>query len=115
VKRRDGSALFVPPFWPVADDRVRFVGDIVALVVAETVAQAKDAAELIEVSYSPLPSVTATAAALDPASARLWDEVENNEAFVFEVGDRAKADAAFAAAATVCASISPSRVCWPTR
>ncbi|MGE0747115.1 MAG: xanthine dehydrogenase family protein molybdopterin-binding subunit, partial [Rhodospirillales bacterium] len=101
VKRRDGSAPFVPPFWPVAGDRVRFVGDIVALVVAETVAQAKDAAEMIAVDYSPLPSVTATAAALDPASARLWDEVPNNEAFVYEVGDRAKADAAFAAATTV--------------
>src|ERR1700731_5048922 len=56
-RRRDGTPAFVCPQPLLAQDRVRYVGDPVAFVVAETVSQAKDAAELIEVDYEPLPAV----------------------------------------------------------
>src|SRR5476651_23714 len=60
LKRRDGSAMFKPPYPVLADTHVRWVGDVVAFVVAETAAQASDAAELIEVDYEPLPTVVST-------------------------------------------------------
>ena len=101
VKRRDGDAPFVPPFTPVAVDRARFVGEAVAFVVAETVAQAKDAAELIDVDYDPLPAATSTADALSPDTPVIWAENGTNECFVHEIGDRAATDDAFAAAAHV--------------
>ena len=63
-KRRDGSPMYRSPYPALAQDRVRWVGDYVAFVVAETYAQAADAAELIEVDYEPLPCVTSTADAI---------------------------------------------------
>jgi carbon-monoxide dehydrogenase large subunit len=101
VTRRDGSAAFVPPFAPLAVDAARFVGEGVAFVVAETLDQAKDAAELIAVDYEPLPAATRTATALDAGTPTVWDECPGNEGFLFAVGDRDKTDAAFAAAAHV--------------
>ena len=101
VKRRDGSAVFVPPFAPLAADRVRFVGDAAAFVVAETLAAAKDAAELIEIDYQPLPAVVEGIDAVGPGAPTLWDECPDNECFVHHVGDRAATDAAFAGAAHV--------------
>ena len=73
LKRRDGSAMYKPRYPILAEDRVRWVGDYVAFVVAETVAQAMDAAELIAVEYEDLPSVTSTAEASKPGSPRVWD------------------------------------------
>jgi carbon-monoxide dehydrogenase large subunit len=58
LKRRDGSPLFKPRYPVLAEDRVRWVGDCVAFVVAETVAQAMDAAELVQVDYQELPAVS---------------------------------------------------------
>ena len=101
LKRRDGSASFVPPFAPLAVERVRFVGEVVALVVAETLAEAKDAAELIEVDYGPLGTISTTANALDGAAAVVWDENQSNECFVHEVGDREATEAAFSKAARI--------------
>src|ERR1700731_2812641 len=63
LKRADGSPMYTPPNPALVTDRVRRVGDYVALVVADTLAQAMDAAELIEIDYQPLPSVTDTEAA----------------------------------------------------
>src|ERR1700674_979925 len=63
LKRRDGSPLYRPPYPALVADRVRWVGDYVAFVVAETYRQAADAAELIEVDYEPLPAIVATAQA----------------------------------------------------
>src|ERR1700693_2445205 len=60
LKRRDGGPQYKPRYPILAEDRVRWVGDYVAFVVAETVAQAMDAAELIAVDFEPLPSVTST-------------------------------------------------------
>ncbi|MBM3487802.1 MAG: xanthine dehydrogenase family protein molybdopterin-binding subunit [Alphaproteobacteria bacterium] len=101
VKRRDGGPAFIPPFWPLADGRVRYVGDPLTFVVAETVAAAKDAAELIEVDYDPLPAITDTAAATEPGAPPVWDACADNAAFVFEIGDRAKTDREFVAAARI--------------
>src|SRR5271155_2422374 len=76
-KKRDGSPMFAPQRPALIGDRVRYVGDPVAMVIAETLAQAKDAAELVVVDYDPLPSVTSVAAAADPDAPRVWDENDN--------------------------------------
>jgi carbon-monoxide dehydrogenase large subunit len=100
-KRRDGSPLYKPRYRALARDRVRWVGDYVAFVVAETVNQAMDAAELIEVDYETLPSITSTADAVKPGAPLVWDDCPNNICFVHLEGDKAKTDAAFANAAHV--------------
>ena len=101
LKRRDGSPQYKPRYPILAEDRVRWVGDCVAFVVAETVAQAIDAAELIEVDYEPLPSVTSTAEAPKPGAPRVWEDCPDNICFVELIGDKAATDAAFARAAHV--------------
>ncbi|NNM73364.1 xanthine dehydrogenase family protein molybdopterin-binding subunit [Enterovirga aerilata] len=95
------SPLVVPPRHALARERVRHVGDPVAFVVAETAEAARDAAELIEVTYEELPAVVDCAAALESGAPLVWDEVPGNEAFRFLKGDRAAVDEAFARAATV--------------
>ena len=100
-KRRDGSPAFSAPQPLRARERVRYIGDPVALIVAETLAQAKDAAEAIEVDYESLPAVTSIADAVAPGAPAVWDECHDNQAFVHELGDKAVAERAFAAAAHV--------------
>ena len=95
-KRPDGSPMFAPPHRGLAHDRVRYVGDPIALVVAETRAQAEDAADLLVVDYVPLPSVTSTARAI--GGPPVWDDCRDNVSNVFESGDRAATEAAFAGA-----------------
>jgi len=95
-KRPDGSPMFAPPHRGLSLDRARHVGDPVAVVVAETLAGAEDAAELVRVDYEPLPSVTSTAEAVGGPA--VWDECPDNISNVFESGDRAAADAAVAGA-----------------
>jgi carbon-monoxide dehydrogenase large subunit len=99
--RPDGSPMFAPGQPALVRGRVRHVGDRVALIVAETAAQAKDAAERIVVDYEALPSVTATADAARPGAAPVWDECPDNVSNVWETGDRKATDAAFASAAKV--------------
>jgi CO/xanthine dehydrogenase Mo-binding subunit len=77
---------------------VRYVGDPAAMVIAETLAEAKDAAELLEIDYEPLAAVTSTAEAAKPGAPAVWDECPDNVSNVFEVGNRASAEAAFAGA-----------------
>ena len=101
LKRRDGSPMFKAAYPVLAEDRVRWVGDPVAFVVAETTAQAADAAEMIEVDYEPLPAVVSTAKATYPGAAKVWDACADNIAFVELLGDKAATDAAFAKAAHV--------------
>ena len=96
--RRDGSAMYHPPYAPLVTDRVRRVGDCVAIVVAETVTRAKDAAELIEVDYEPLPAVSSVAEAVESGAPLVWDDCPGNESWYMELGDRAKTDAVFATA-----------------
>jgi carbon-monoxide dehydrogenase large subunit len=99
LNNTDGSPIAWPDQMPLAVDRVRFVGEPVALVVGETLAAAKDAAELIAVDYRPLPAVTAAAAAALPDAPRLWDRP--NVVVDAMVGDGAATEAAFARAAHV--------------
>jgi aerobic carbon-monoxide dehydrogenase large subunit len=101
MKRRDGSAMYRPRYPALVSDRVRWVGDYVAFVVAETYLQAVDAAELIEVDYEPLPAVVSTADAAAPGAALVWDDCPGNVCFVHRDGDAAATDAAFAGAAHV--------------
>ena len=82
-------------------DRVRYVGDAVAFVVAESRAQAQDAAELIEVSYDGEPAIAVTAAALDADAPLVWPELGSNRAFTYRLGDERAAKAAFDKAARV--------------
>ena len=98
-KRPDGSPMFAPPHRGLTRERVRYVGDPIALVIADTPAEAADAAEMVRVDYDPLPSVTSTAAAIGGPS--VWDECPDNVSNLFEVGDKAGTDAAFATAARV--------------
>ena len=110
-RRRNGAPAFVCPQPLLAQDRVRYVGDPVAFIVAETLDQAKDAAELIEVAYEPLPAVISAEAALAPGAPTVWDENPGNEAFFHEAGDKAAVDAAFARAdRTVRHTIAINRV-----
>jgi len=89
----------VPPRPALAHGRVRHVGDPVAFVVAETRTAARDAAELVEVAYDPLPCVVDGRAAMQPGAPVLWDEVPGNLSYRFQKGDAAAVGAAFAAAA----------------
>lgn len=97
----DGSPLVVPPRPLLNLTTVRHVGDPIAFVVAETLEQANDAAEAIDVQYEPLDVTVGTDMALDPDSPVVWPELGSNLAFHYVVGDKAKTEAAFASAARV--------------
>lgn len=99
--RPDGSPMFGRTHPILAKERVRYVGEPVALVIAETLAQAKDAAELIGVDYQSLPSITSTGDVGKPGSAAVFDECPDNISHVWQTGDKAAVDAAFKSAAHV--------------
>ena len=101
LKSRDGSPLLQTNRPALATDKVRFVGDPIAVVVAETAAQARDAAEAIEVDIDPLPAVTNAAEAAKSGAPQLYEHIPNNVALDYHYGDTAKVDAAFASAAHV--------------
>ncbi len=103
VENKDGTPRADPSRWPLAIDRVRHVGDGVAMVVAETLAAAREAIELIEVDYEPLPVVADPARAPEPGQPLIWEEAPGNLCFDWETGDRASTDAAFDAAAHIVA------------
>ncbi len=98
---KDGMALRVPPRPALAHDRVRFVGEPVAVVVAETRAQALDAVELITVELRDLAPSADPASALAEDAVQIHASVPGNLCFDYEYGDAAATDAAFASAATV--------------
>jgi aerobic carbon-monoxide dehydrogenase large subunit len=100
INSLDGSPMKEPKHAVLAADKVRYVGDHVALVVAETLAQAKSAAALIEVDYEILPAVADTGTA-SKAAAAVHDIAPDNVCFVWGCGDKAATDAAFAKAAHV--------------
>ena len=101
LKSRDGSPLLQTNRMPLATDKVRYVGDAIAFVVAETLAQARDAAESIEIDIDALPAVTDAADAAKPGAPQLYDHIPNNVALDYHYGDAAKIEAAFAGAAHV--------------
>ena len=100
-KRPDGKPMFAPQRPALVTDRVRYVGDPVVMVVADTLAQAKDAAELVEIEYEALPSVTQTADTVKPGAPAVWDECPDNISNNVERGKKADTDAAIASAAKV--------------
>jgi carbon-monoxide dehydrogenase large subunit len=100
-KKADGSPMFAPQRPALVLDRVRYVGDPVVMVIAETLMQAKDAAELIAVDYETLPAVTSTAEAAKTDAPRVWDENPDNISHTVQHGNKAATDAAFARAAHV--------------
>lgn len=95
LKNKDGSRMYAPPRPLLTQDVVRHVGDGVALVVAETLAAAEEAAELVAVDYEMLPSITSTSGALSPDAPQVWPEANGNLCFDWEAGDRKAVDAAF--------------------
>jgi carbon-monoxide dehydrogenase large subunit len=100
-KHRDGSPAPRPAQRPLARDRVRYVGEPIAMVVAETAKQAKDAAEAIFVDIDPLPAVTTAGAAAATDAPQLHEEAPGNLCLDFHYGDTEKVTAAFAQAAHV--------------
>src|SRR5688572_18154391 len=100
-KQRDGSPMKKPIRKSLAQDKVRFVGDPIACVVAETYMQAKDAAEAVEVDIEPLPAVARASAAAKPGAPQIYDDVPNNVCVDFLWGDPAKVAEGFAKAAHV--------------
>jgi len=98
LKSRDGSPIRYTPRPALAGDKVRFVGDPVVCVVAETVAQAKDAAEAVAIDIEPLPVALTPADAVKPGAPLVFDAVPNNIALDYHYGDAAKVADAFAKA-----------------
>jgi carbon-monoxide dehydrogenase large subunit len=101
LKSRDGSPIKYKPRPALAGDKVRFVGDPVACVVAETIAQAKDAAEAVVLDIEPLPAVVSAREAVKSGAPLLYDEVPGNIALDYHYGDKDKVADAFAKAAHV--------------
>jgi aerobic carbon-monoxide dehydrogenase large subunit len=97
----DGGPIKEPPRPALAQKKVRYVGDLVAVIVAETLAQARDAAELLKIDYQELPAVISMDDAVRPGGAQLHDDVPNNICFEWGLGDKAATDAAFNRAARV--------------
>jgi aerobic carbon-monoxide dehydrogenase large subunit len=94
----DGGEVFLGPHWLLAWDKARHVGEAVAMVIAETLAQALDAAEAVEVDYEPLPFAADAGAALAPGAPVIWDGIPDNLPVDTHFGDAAATDAAFACA-----------------
>ena len=97
VNNKDGSPMNEPPHPPLAQGKVRYVGDQVAIVIAETYAQARAAAELIDFDYDELPAVADLATALDQPT-EVHEEAPGNLCYDWEIGDQAQVDAIFASA-----------------
>jgi len=93
--------VFTAPHYPLPTDKARFVGEAVAMVVAETVNAAKDGAEAVEIDYEELPAVVETIAAARQDAPRVHDTARSNVCFDATLGDAAATDAAFAHAAHV--------------
>ena len=109
LENRDGSDIYIAPHYSLPADKARYVGEAIAIVVAETEAQARDAAELVDIDYEELPPVTGTSAAAADGAPKVWDEAPSNVIIDGDEGDPAATEAAFANAhhvvrlATTCA------------
>jgi carbon-monoxide dehydrogenase large subunit len=101
VHSKDGSPMNMGAWRPLASETVRYVGDAVAIVVADTKAQARDAAEAVVVDYEELPAVTSTVEAIKDGAPQLHPEAKGNLIFDWALGDENAASAAFANAAHV--------------
>lgn len=98
IHNKDGSPMAEPPHPVLALGKVRHVGDPVAVVVAETRQQAKDAAELLNIEFDDLPAVATTTDAIAPGAPAVHDEAPGNICYDWHIGDKAMTEAAFAGA-----------------
>ena len=101
ITSTDGQPMKEPPHPPLAQGKVRHVGDHVAVVIAGTQAAARDAAELVQVDYEPLPAVVDASKAIQKGAPAVHDAAPDNKCYTWGLGDKAAADAAFAKAAHV--------------
>jgi aerobic carbon-monoxide dehydrogenase large subunit len=101
MNNRDGTPMLSPIRYSLPTDKVRYVGEAIAAVIAETLAEAKDAAEAVVVDIDPLPAVTTASAAAAPGAPQLYDDVPRNVGLDFHYGDSEQVAAAFAHAAHV--------------
>lgn len=101
VTSKDGSPMNMGAWRPLADGNVRYVGDSLAVVIAETQAIARAAAELVEVDFDVLPAVAAPAKALDGSSPQIHENAPGNLIYDFGIGEEAATDSALAGAAHV--------------
>ena len=93
---KEGTPPMHEPPWPIfAQEKIRFVGELVAVVIAETVNQAKDACELIDMEYEDLPAVVSPQKALEDGAPSIWSEIPNNLCFEWEIGNKDDTDKAF--------------------
>jgi len=97
-QRRDGSVMYRPPRPALTRDRARHVGQAVVMVIADSLAEAKDAAEAIVIDYGELPFNVDTEAANKPDAPTIWEDCADNESFYFDAGDREATEAAIAGA-----------------
>ncbi len=95
ITNKDGSKMVAPPHPALAQGKARHAGDPVAMVIAETRAQAKDAAQLVDVDYEPLPAVAHLNAAVADGAPQVWDEAAGNVCFDWHLGDAAATEAEF--------------------
>ncbi len=100
-KKRDGGPMYLPHRPAIAIGRALHVGYPVAVAIADTLELARNAAERVEVDYSPRPAVVSALEAFAPGAPQLYDDCPNNEAYFYQAGDKAAVDAAFARAAHV--------------
>jgi aerobic carbon-monoxide dehydrogenase large subunit len=98
ITGKDGTPMKEPPHPPLATGKVRHVGDPVAMIIADSLAAAKNGAEQVQVAYKVLPAVTGVAEAIKPGAPQLYADVPGNLCCDWAVGDKASTEAAFAAA-----------------
>ena len=112
LTRPDGSPIFEPRRFALQPRKVSFAGDCVAFVVADSAARARDAAELVDVEYEPLPTVVSAENALDDGAPAVWEDCPDNICYRHRLGDATAVEAAIARAAHVTRVRLPiSRVC----
>ncbi|CDX12402.1 putative carbon-monoxide dehydrogenase large subunit, coxL-like protein [Mesorhizobium sp. ORS 3324] len=101
IHSKDGSPMKMGAWSPLAVDKVRYVGDAVVIVIADTKGQARDASEAVEITYKELKAVVDATKALQPGAPQIHAEAENNLIFDWEIGDGKAVDAAIKSAAHV--------------
>lgn len=97
----DGNPMAEPPHYPLAVDKVRHIGEPVAIVIAESLVEAMDGVDAVDVQYEPLDAVVKTQDAIRPGAPRVWDHIPDNICCDWHLGDQADVDAAFQQAAHV--------------
>src|SRR5210317_1979763 len=101
VDSKDGTPMREPAHPPIAKDKVRYVGEIIAVIIAETLEDAKNAAELIDVNYDDIPVIIDMQEALDNSKGLVHDEIESNVCYDWEIGDSEAVDKAISEAAHI--------------